>query len=379
MNNKVISILPELTKTYILERLSEEQIMEKYLGIAVNNDSLQPNSLCSPLRVDNNPSCNYWYNNSGKLRFKDWTGHFHGDCFDVVAYRLSINSRDRKGFQLILHTIAKDFRIHRYKDIKEVNKYEQITKEFFNKKKHKSIVNIKVVPRKFNYKDEQYWRKFEVDTKLLNIGKVYAVEELYISKNNRPYIKIYRYSSKDPSYAYFGGYTKKGLPKWKVYFPFRNKKGKKNPRFLSSYSFLQGKHLVRPNRFCVITKAYKDVLTFRRFNIMAVAPSAESTLITKSEYWFLRNNCDFLVSCMDYDRTGKIMAKKLRDTYGILPIMLTDGYYNTYDYGSKDPSDYVSANGYSQSLLLFKTIFEKYEKDIYKFDNWMYNNLKFIR
>lgn len=375
----IIPILPELTKTYILDRISEEEIMEKYLGVAVTNDTLVANSVCSPLRKDNSPTCNYWYSRTGKLRFKDWSGHFHGDCFDVVAYKIQVNSRDSKAFQLVLHTIAKDFRIHKYKDYKEVEKYDEITKEFYKKLKTPSQTLIKVVPRTWNYHDDYYWGKFLVDRKTLEIGKVYPVEELYISKRGKPFIRIYSYSFKDLAYAYYGGKDNTGKPMWKIYFPLRNKRDKKNPRFLSSHSFLQGKHLIQPARFCIVTKAYKDVLAFRKFNIMAVAPSAEGVLLTKDEYWLLRKNFDFILSCMDYDRTGKLMAKQLKDIYGIEPIMFTDGYFNTYNYGSKDPAEYIHKNGYSNSMLLFQTVYKRYIDDIRKFDTYFYNNLKFIK
>lgn len=372
-------ILPELTKTYILERITEEQIMEKYIGHSVDNSTLKPNSMCSPLRVDKEPTCNYWYSNTGKLRFKDWSGHFSGDCYDVIASRLGVNSKDRRAFQLILHTIAKDFRLYKYTDFDKVQEYDTVTKEFFNKRKRvKSQTLIKVIPRKWNYRDLKYWNSFLITEEILIIGKVYPVQELYISKNNKPFFRVYSYRFKDPSFAYYGGKDNKGRDKWKVYFPFRKRYEKGNPRFLTSHSFLQGEQLIQPARFCVITKAYKDVLFFRRFNIIAVAPSAESVLITKEEYWRIRPYFDFLVSCMDYDKAGKRMAKQLRDIYGIPPMMFTDGHFNTYNYGSKDPSDYGKANGYNNTLLLFQTIFSKYEEDFNNLDNYFYKKLKFI-
>ena len=58
-------IYPVLNKTYILERISQEQIMEYYLGISVKLDIL----LKSPLRKDENPTCSFYYNQHGRLRF----------------------------------------------------------------------------------------------------------------------------------------------------------------------------------------------------------------------------------------------------------------------------------------------------------------------
>jgi len=373
-----IGILPSLTKTYILNIITEEQIMEKYLGVIIDNKTLSASSFCSPLRTDKTPTCNYWYSKVGKLRFKDWSGHFNGDCFDVVAYRLGVNSKSKRAFQLVLHTIAKDFRIHKYQDEKEITKYNQITKDFISKRKSANKTILKVVPRRWNYHDDFYWDKYLVDRKTLVLGKVYPVDTLYISKRHKPFIKIYSYNVKDLAYAYYGGKDEKGNNKWKIYFPLRNKKDKRTPRFLSSHSFLQGEHLLKPARFCIITKAYKDVLSFRKFNIIAVAPSAESVLLSKDDYWKLRTDFDFILSCMDYDRTGKTMAKKLRDTYGVLPIMFTDGFNGTHDYGSKDFSDYVEKNGYNTTYLLLKSIYKTYEQDIKDFDAYFINNLKFI-
>lgn len=375
-----IGLLPELTKTYILNEITEEQIMEKYLGISVDNSTLEANSVCSPLRSDKDPTCNYWYSKTEKLRFRDWSGHFHGDCYDVVAFRLNVNSRDKRAFQFILHTIAKDFRIHRYQDSKEVQKYDKLTETFRKKKRSPNKTIIKVVPRKWNYRDDSYWGRYHINKDLLGIGHVYPVEELYISKRNKPFIRIYSYNVKDPAYAYYGGRDKNNNPKWKVYFPLRRgeKVHRNNPRFLVSHSFLQGKHLITPARFCVVTKSMKDVLAFRAFNIVAVAPPAESVLLTIEEYDYIRPYFDFIVSCMDYDRAGKLMAKQLKRVYNIDPIMLTDGHFGTHDYGSKDPSDFIAANGYDKSMELFQSVYNRYAEDIKKFDTYYFNKLKHI-
>ena len=90
---------------------------------------------------------------------------------------------------------------------------------------------------------------------------------------------------------------------------------------------------------------YKDVLSFRSFGLQAVAPSAEGVLLTLPDFEFMRDNFDYLVSCMDYDRTGQRMAKLLRDTYDIPPLMFTNGNYGSKDFGSKDFAEYVDNNG----------------------------------
>lgn len=344
-------VLPTLTKKYILERISQEQIMEKYLGIPVQLGVM----LKSPLRKDNNPTCSFYYNMHGRLRFRDFSGHFWGDAFDVVALRLNIDSKDKKAFQLIIHTIAKDFKIHKYESNSEVAKYDTITKDFFSKKKAKKKLVFKIIPREYNYHDDEYWSKFNINRSLLQHGKVYAAEEVFISKDGYNFTRIYRYSTKDPAYCYYGGKGTFNIDDWKVYYPYR-KHGEQ--RFHQNSSFLQGKHLISGGKIGIITKAYKDVLSFRSFGLQAVAPSAESVLLTQTDYDFMRDNFDYLISCMDFDRAGIHMAYLLRKTYDIPPFMFTDGRFNSTDYGAKDFAEYVANNGEQNTKKLLITIYK---------------------
>jgi len=346
-------IFPALTKGYILERVTQEQIMEYYLGIPIKVGAL----LNSPLRQDKNPTCSFYYNNQDRLRFRDFSGHFWGDCFDVVAYKLGIDSKDKKAFQLIIHTIAKDFKIHKYEDNKEVHNYDIITKDFFSKKKKKNKIIFKIIPRDYNYHDDDYWKQFNVDRNLLHHGKVYAAEEIYLSKDGYNFTRIYTYTVKDASYCYFGGKDENGVEDWKIYYPHR-KKGEQ--RFHTNSSFLQGKHLITGGKVGIITKAYKDVLAFRSFGFQAVAPSAESVLLSKGDYEFMKSKFTYLVSCMDYDRTGQRMAQLLRKTYNIPAIMLTNGRYGSNDYGAKDFAAYVQKHGTTLGRNLLVTTYKKY-------------------
>lgn len=346
-----LGIFPTLTKTYILERISQEQIFEYYLGVPVVLNKL----ITSPLRNDDNPTCGFAYNSQGRLRFRDFSGHFWGDCFDVVAYYLKIESRDKKGFQLIIHTIAKDFRIHKYQDIKEVNKYNTITKDFFSTKKIKEKITFKIIPRDYNYHDYDYWNKFNIDRNLLNHGLVYAAEEVWLSKDGQDFTRIYKYSTKDPAYCYFGGKGTYNIEDWKIYYPYR-RKGEQ--RFHTNSSFLQGKHLISGGKVGIITKAYKDVLSFRSFGLQAVAPSAESVLLSREDFEFMQDNFDHIISCMDYDRTGQRMAKLLRDTYDIRPIMFTNGSFGSKNYGAKDFAEYVNNNGVLVTKRLITQIYK---------------------
>ena len=366
-------IYPKLTKTYILERISQEQIMEKYLGIPLDFD----NQFCSPLRIDHNPTCGLYYNVHGRLRMRDLSGHFWGDCFDLVAFRLKLNSNNKRHFQVILHTIAKDFRIHKYTDSNEVANYDKLFEAFTATRKKKYPTIIKITPRKINGYDKLYWGNINVNEKLLNYGRVYFAQEIYISKNNLPFIKVYSYTVKDPAYCYYGGKFENGVDQWKIYFPYRKKIGENG--FLSNSSFLQGRHLITCGRFGGITKSYKDVLSFLSLGVQSVAPTGESTPITPEEYWFMRTKFDYLFSCMDYDRAGMRMAQFLRKTYRIEPIMFTNGLYGSKDFGAKVLTDNMTIVGIDNTKAIVHGVYEQYVQDFIDLDKYYYNALKHIK
>lgn len=371
-----LGILPDLTKTYILERISQEEIMEKYLGIPVVFDKLV---LAPPIirNNDESPTCSFYYNNQGRLRFRDFSGAFWGDCFDVVALHLRVDSKGSRAFQLILHTIAKDFRIHKYKDYNEVQKYDQITRDFFKKKKAKKRVVFNITFRQWNYHDASYWKKFNIDSKLLEIGYVFPAENIYRLIDGYP-DRTYKYDPKDPAYCYWGGKDINGVDLWKIYYPKRKRNGGR-PRFHSNSSFLQGKHLITGGRIGIITKSYKDVLAFRSFGLEAVAPSAESVLISKDDYHYMKSHFDILISCMDYDKAGIRMMKKMWKAYRIQPMMFTNGTNDTFDYGVKDFAEHVEHKGVKKTSQLLLSIFDKYKYDLYELDTYFYKKLKFIQ
>lgn len=94
------------TKELILNKISEERIMEHYLGIHVKKGLVK-----SPLRKDNNPTCSFYRNKHGTLIFHDFSGHFSGDAFSVVMYKYNCD------FYKALQIIANDFDIIKIPDI----------------------------------------------------------------------------------------------------------------------------------------------------------------------------------------------------------------------------------------------------------------------
>lgn len=89
------------TKELILSRVSEETIMEHYLGVPVKKGLFR-----SPLRQDRNPTCTFYRSSkTGELLFKDFGSDHSGNCFTVVMLKFNCS------YGKALGIIANDFGI----------------------------------------------------------------------------------------------------------------------------------------------------------------------------------------------------------------------------------------------------------------------------
>jgi len=95
-----------VTKEMILQKVSEEQLMEHYLGIRVQKGLVK-----SPLRNDKNPTCSFYRNKAGKLIFKDFGSDFCGDFITVVMHQFNCS------FYKALQIVANDFNIIKRPDL----------------------------------------------------------------------------------------------------------------------------------------------------------------------------------------------------------------------------------------------------------------------
>lgn len=362
-------LLPKLTKDYILSKISEEQIFEHYLGIKVQFDTL----LIAPSVIrsrDHRPTCSFYYSSNGKLRFRDFAGYFWGDAFDIVAFINRLNSRDKKDFGIILDIIARDFRLHKYEgkiEIASGSTYD-VRDTNFKVAIPKKKIKFEIKKREWNQLDARFWIQGNITKRILDRYEIHPAQ--YIWKNGD---LVYTYNTKDPAYVYAFGDGN-----FKIYFPYR-----KDWRFLSNCSVLQGFKQIMPDRIGIITKSYKDVASLASFNLQAVAPSSETTLITKDEWFTLKNTCEHWFSLMDYDRTGIIMAKKLRKEYGIHPLFFAKDKYkslakNYIDFGVKDFFEFVTKFGKDETSKLIDNTINKFEKQFERLDQYYYNNLNFI-
>lgn len=358
-------ILPSLTKDFVLSKISQEQIFEYYLGIKVDTNTL----ITAPpvLRPsDRTPTCSFYYSDNGKLRFRDWAGYFWGDCFDVVGYVLREDSKSKRGFGLILDQICRDFRLHKYSDRNIDTGSTFDVRDAITKVKKKTFITFK--GRMWNQQDAEFWKAGNISSKLLEKARVYPCSYIWVNNN-----LIYNFNPKDPAYAYY--FTENDI---KIYFPLR-----KEYRFIGNTSYLQGSDLLVPDEIGIITKSYKDVLSMKTFDLQAVAPSSESTPISKEQWFKLKWKCSHWFTLMDFDRQGVVMTNKLRNLYPVQPLFFGSFHFPKFSNkhfkvfrNVKDFYDFVKHYGKDATIKLIEDSKYHFRDAFDQYDTYIEESLK---
>jgi hypothetical protein len=321
-------IPPKITKDFVLSRVTEELIFSRYLGEPIEFNTRYR----SPLRDDSNPTCTFKLRN-GRLMFKDWSGHFAGDCFDFVMKMFGVS------FIEALKLISQDFNLIEKKAIYKA------TKRSSNYSSRKKKLEVTILPH--TRENCEYWIKLGVTKKTLLKFRVYPIRHVFLDGELN-----YSWQNKNPGYVYI---LKKG--QYKVYFPY-----KRDFRFLSNAFIAQGVDLLpESGELCVITKSYKDVMCLYELGITSFALANEVVLPTEEQVQWLRNKFDVLLSLYDFDLTGIKTANQMRKKFNIKPFFLTNGRFRTENFHAKDLSDYITLHGFEKTKKDFKDFLWQYK------------------
>ena len=128
MQNFSFKLDPIIDKSYIYDNISQERIIEHYLGISPKKGLFR-----SPLRNDKTPTCSFYKNNKGDIIFNDFSGHFKGNCISIVMYKFNCSYSDA------LKIIANDFGLQSFNYIPKNEKLISYTENEFDTKKESKI------------------------------------------------------------------------------------------------------------------------------------------------------------------------------------------------------------------------------------------------
>ena len=312
-------------KKYILDRIPQHKIFEKY-GIPYKEGLFR-----STLRNnDNIPSCSF-YEKKGKLIMRDFSGHFWGDCFDLVKTVFSVNYGE--ALDIIKDDFGLEDGLEKIRDIPLIPEKQRIS--------------IKVRRKTWDKTTSQFWKDYGISKATVEKYKVTPAETIWLNGES-----IYVYNPSNPAYIYhFGDYD------YQIYIPFNPPP---LPRFLvSNGSLVHGfEQLPLQGDLCIITKSRKDVMCFNEFNISSIAPMAESIILSREIINIIRSRFKNVVSLMDYDNAGIHNAWTMRKEYNIMPLFFTNGIWQRKKghNGAKDFSDYVKLHGKHDTLKLINHV-----------------------
>jgi hypothetical protein len=307
----------KLTKDNVLSLVSEEEILERYLGIPVRYGKSYKN----PLRVDNSPDC-YFIQGTQRIFFQDYAQPYYGgDCFRICALRH--NLRIPEDFFEVLRIINKDFKLGL--EDGHLLTYTPVERLPLIKKKEinfKEKASIKARVKSFDSTDLEYWGNYYITQQQLEKHKVFRAEKVWI--NDSPF---YTYTP-EPCYVYlFPDDT------MEVYRPFKiSLKWRTNSNYTQGYNLLP-----ETGDTLIITKSLKDIMVLDTLGYNAISPPAEGHPIREIES--LKERFNNIYVFYDNDIAGVRSSIKLTSMYELDYINIPK------EFEEKDPSDFVKKYG----------------------------------
>ena len=315
------------TREMLLEKHSEEYYMSYYLGIP-----MQKGLFCSPLRVDNNPTCSFFRTSNGVLKMKDFATGFSGDFINIVMEVYKV------GYYMALRIIANDFDIIHYDDLK---KNILVAQDEGMRIEANAPTIIQITVGEFSDRDLRWWKQFGITLETLKKFRVFRADYVFLNGS-----VVSTYQDYDPSYAYYFG-KKDGIELWKIYYPLRKKY-----RFLLNCAVTQGlNQLATSGDILVITKSLKDVMSLYELGISAIAPQAESVIVDPKVIDRVRAFYKYIVFNGDWDAAGKQFMIKNRKLYGGLCLTFKDK-----EKDGKDVSDFIKMHSIDKARELFNEL-----------------------
>lgn len=322
---------PKITKEFILQNVSQEDIFARYLGSGISFTHL----FKLPYRDEKTPSAKFFVGADNILRFKDFGSGQSLDCFGVVMFM------QRCDFPTALKTIAHDFNL-------QFNDYSSTTlpidwtiSSTVVRPKTETIIEVK--RKNFTEKELAWWNSYFITPDLLKEYNVNSLSNFWINGTMLC-------SDGDHLFGYDLGFSETGNKKWKIYRPLqpKEKKWKSN----TTSSDIQGwKQLPETGELAIVTSSMKDLLTLRALGYHAIAFQSEVCIFSENIINQLKERFTRQLILLDSDSSGIQSAKINSDKFGI-PFI-----YIPTQLKQKDPSDLIRAKK-EEGIKLIKQLIQ---------------------
>lgn len=313
-----------VTREFILSRVSEEQIFFYYFG-RFELGKVYP----SKLRRDKSPSTGFYINKTGNIIYNDLCTGEKTNCFTFVSKLFQLPHIDA------LHKIAYDFGLINHATVKPIaqNILDQGV-EFDRELKKNTLIQF--IPGQWTERRRMYWGQYSLEVDELKREQVYPVDKLFLNKNEIrnldelcfAYVVQDRVKGEEPRtlVKIYSPYST--TMKWLTNIPLTTPFGMNDLKYGTDH--------------IIVTKAKKDMMVLRKLLPSVIGTQNESaSSLTDENVKHLCFNFERRTIIWDSDDAGVTNCKKF-NSRGF-------GYFNTpkelLERDIKDVSDYVKAFG----------------------------------
>lgn len=317
-----------MTREWILSRVTQEEILEHYMGQRLNFST----RFKSPIREDKHPTCSLAYF-GGRLYFRDWS---QPNAMDVFSF---VQKKHRLDYRSALRHVADELNLW---DVEPSLDPTYLFDDSEEEKSRKKVIGVKI--QKFTPQDIGFLKQYHLTSDQTSKFKIFSLKYVWVEGKS-----YYIRQADDPALGYYFGTDDNGNQRWKIYF-YRREGTPKRPRFLGNTNRIAGwVQLPEKGSLLVITKSLKDVMVLDLFGIPAISMQSETTLPYPYIVDGLKERFERIISLYDFDYAGVAGAMRMRKTYGIEPVFLTNGRFGSIDFGAKDISDYIELEGFQET------------------------------
>ena len=301
-----------LSKEFIEQNISDEELFQKYLGLS----SINPKAFIrSPFARDTNPSLRLSIKD-GKIFFKCFSSGQGGDIYKLLQALYNVH------FTEAIEMIARDFNLID----KAKNTVFKRIKPVFSLQDSKPA-DIKVVLKDYSQEDLNYWAQYYITKEDLIKYDIQPCAEVYLNGNFHK-----AWSKKSPIFRYLNN------GKYKIYEPLAINKARKWLCTTGKDSIFNLENLDLSKFILIITSSLKDAICLNKIGYNAIAGNSETTLFSKAIMDQLSKKFQVLVN-MNSDDPGIKAAERYTELYNTKSIFIP------FELGLKDPSDCVKAKG----------------------------------
>ena len=325
--------------------ISIPELFEKYSEVSILTTVFPeitsiPCKICSPFRIDSNPSFSIYLDNDKHIRFKDFgESETKGSLLDLLCKKW--NCSFYQVFDKILETMQKQ-----EKDTDVTIKSKQV--KLMTRKESSELTKIQVAVRPWRQYDLDYWQSYGITKPWLKYAEIMPISHKIVTKRDKETGKTSKYIFTADRLAYVYVERKEGNLSLKIYQPKNTKGFKWCSRMDASVISLWTKVPEYGDRI-IIASSVKDALVLScQLHIPAIAPQGEGYSISETAVNELKRRYKKVFISYDVDQPGIEDAKKLSKQTGF-PFIVPDLK------GQKDYSDYYKS-------LINKEEFKQLEK-----------------